>query len=358
MKISDIPLQIRENVKRGTVIPAHPMVLDADKNFDVRQQSALTRYYLDAGVGGIAIGVHTTQFEIRDPKYGLFAPVLTLASETVDDYCAKSGRSILKIAGVCGNTEQAVEEATFACETGFHACLLNLGGLKEENISELIVHCRAVADVMPIFGFYLQPIAGGRLLPFNFWKQFAEIDNILAIKIAPFNRYQTLDVVRAVCEAGKEKDIALYTGNDDSIVLDLLCEYKIETADGTKTVRIVGGLLGHWAVWTKKAVEMLEILHSITEKNAPVPAEILQLAGQVTDANAVLFDAANDFSGCIPGIHEVLRRQGLMKGIWCLDANQALSPGQSGEFDRIYRAYPEMNDDSFIKENLDRWLQD
>lgn len=358
MKISDIPLQIRENVKRGVVIPAHPMALDADRKFDVRQQRALTRYYLDAGVGGIAIGVHTTQFEIRDPKYALLNPVLTLASETVDEYCAKSGRSILKIAGVCGNTEQAVKEAAFANETGFHACLLNLGSLKEENLSELIAHCRAVAEIMPIFGFYLQPIAGGRLLSFDFWKQFAEIDNILAIKIAPFNRYQTLDVVRAVCEAGKEKDIALYTGNDDSILMDLLCEYKFGTGASAKTVRIVGGLLGHWAVWTKKAVEMLKMIHSITEKNAPVPSEILQLAGQVTDANAVLFDAANDFSGCIPGIHEILRRHGLLKGTWCLDANQTLSPGQSEEFDRIYRAYPEMNDDAFIKENLERWLQD
>lgn len=357
MKIKDIPSSILKNVKRGVVIPAHPMALDSNRKLDERHQRALTRYYLDAGVGGIAVGVHTTQFEIRKPEIGLYKPVLSLTSETIDDYCSQAGREVLKVAGVCGNTVQAVKESMVAQETGFHSCLLSLADLQDENIPELITHCREVSKVIPIIGFYLQPKAGGRFLSYRFWREFAEIENVLAIKIAPFNRYQTIDVVRAVCEAGREKDIALYTGNDDNIVVDLLTEYKFNSTSKTKSVRIVGGLLGHWAVWTKKAVELLEKIHSIMEKNEPVPAEMLVMSSQVTDANAAFFDAANDFAGCIPGIHEVLRRQGLMKGIWCLDSRQQLSPGQNEEIDRIYRAYPEMNDDSFVRENLDRWLK-
>jgi len=358
MGINDIPARIRDNVKRGVVIPAHPLALGADRKLDVRHQRALTRYYLDAGAGGVAVGVHTTQFEIRDPRIGLFEPVLSLASETIDDFCERTGREILKVAGVCGKTPQAVIEATLARDKGYHAGLLNLAALRDEDNPALLAHCREVSGVIPLVGFYLQPKAGGRLLSYEFWRGFADIENVLAIKIAAFDRYQTLDVVRAVCEAGRENDIALYTGNDDNIVPDLLCQYRFETASGTKSARIVGGLLGHWAFWTKGAIELLEHIHSITEKNAPVTADMLTLGGQVTDANAACFDAANGFAGCIPGINEMLRRQGLLQGRWCLDPNQELSPGQNEEIDRICRAYPAMNDDSFVRENLDRWLRD
>jgi hypothetical protein len=358
MKIKDIPLSIRESVKRGIVIPAHPLALDAERKFDIRHQRALTRYYIDAGAGGIAVGVHTTQFEIRKPEFGLYKPVLSLASETVDSCCTKKEREILKVAGVCGRTKQAVMEAMTALDMGFHASLLSLADLADEDIPALLAHCREISDIMPIIGFYLQPKAGGRILPYEFWLGFAEIENVFAIKIAPFDRYKTLDVVRAVCEVGREKDIALYTGNDDNIIIDLLSEYKFKTTSGIKSVRIVGGLLGHWAVWTKRAVKLLDTIHSVTDENKPIPPEMLIQAGNVTDANAALFDAANDFIGCIPGIHEVLRRQGLMKGRWCLDCNQELSVGQNEEIDRVYSAYPEMNDDSFIKENLEHWLRE
>jgi dihydrodipicolinate synthase/N-acetylneuraminate lyase len=358
MKIKDIPLPILEKVKRGVVIPAHPMALNANRKLDERHQRALTRYYIDAGVGGIAVGVHTTQFEIREPGISLYEPVLSLTSETVDDYCSQTGREILKVAGVCGKTKQAAKEAILARDTGFHACLLSLADLQDEDIPALLAHCRELSEIIPLVGFYLQPKAGGRILPYEFWREFAVIENVLAIKIAPFNRYQTIDVVRAVCEVGRENDIALYSGNDDNIVVDLVSEYEFKTISGMKTARIVGGLLGHWAVWTKKAVELLGEIHSITEKNVPIPAEMLRLAVQITDANAVIFDAANDFAGCIPGIHEVLRRQGLMKGRWCLNPGQELSAGQNEEIDRIYRVYPDLNDDSFIRENLDRWLND
>jgi dihydrodipicolinate synthase/N-acetylneuraminate lyase len=356
MKIEDIPSSLRQNVKCGIVIPAHPLALDDKRQLDVRHQRALTRYYLDSGAGGIAVGVHTTQFEIRKPEIGLYKDVLSLASETAGNYGVSTGRQVLRVAGICGKTRQAVQEARLARDLGFHAGLLSLADLPDEDIPALLAHCREVSAVMPIFGFYLQPKAGGRILPYEFWREFAEIENVLAIKIAPFNRYQTIDVVRAVCEAGREKEISLYTGNDDNIVQDLLSEYSFTTGSGKTSVRIVGGLLGHWAVWTKKAVELLERIRSITENNSPIPAGMLRLAGQVTDANAALFDAANDFAGCIPGIHEVLRRQGLMKGRWCLDPGQDMSPGQSKEIERIYRVYPDMNDDGFIQENLHRWL--
>jgi hypothetical protein len=358
MTIKDIPARILENVKRGIVIPAHPLALNADRKLDVRHQRALTRYYLDAGVGGMAVGVHTTQFEIREPRIGLFEPVLSLASETIDSFRERTGRGILKVAGICGKTSQAIKEATLARDNGYHVGLLNLSALRDEDNPALLAHCREVAGVIPLFGFYLQPKAGGRLLSYEFWRSFAEIENVLAIKIAAFDRYQTLDVVRAVCEAGRSGDIALYTGNDDNIILDLLCRYTFETPAGKRSTRIVGGLLGHWALWTRSAVELLDEIHSIIECDAPVPADMLVLAGQVTDANAACFDAANGFVGCIPGINEMLRRQGLMQGRWCLDPNQKLSPGQNDELDRISRAYPTQNDDSFVKKNLDRWLKD
>ena len=357
MKIEQIPADILDTIRKGTVIPAHPLALTSDRKLDVRHQRALTRYYIDAGAGGIAIGVHSTQFEIRDPRVGLFEPVLQLASRTIDEWCKVRGRSILKIAGVCGKTEQALREAGFARESGFHACLVSLGALASESLPALVSHCRQVSGVMPVIGFYLQPSVGGRILPYRFWREFADIDNVLAIKIAPFNRYQTLDVVRAVCEAGRESDITLYTGNDDNIVIDLLTEYRIQTPRVEKKLRIVGGLLGHWAVWTRKAVEQLEEIRTLRSCDAPIPPGMLTLAAEITDANAAFFDAANRFAGCIPGIHEVLRRQGLMEGTWCLNPGETLSPGQVEEIDRVYASYPHLNDDAFVREHVAEWSQ-
>ncbi|MBF0244902.1 MAG: dihydrodipicolinate synthase family protein, partial [Planctomycetes bacterium] len=269
----------------------------------------------------------------------------------------KRGRKILKVAGVCGPTGQALYEAGFARDQGFHAALLSLAAVADWEIDALIGHCRKIAEVMPIIGFYLQPAVGGRVLPYEFWRKFAGIGNVLAIKMAPFNRYQTLDVVRAVCDAGRGNDLTLYTGNDDNIVNDLLTEYRIESGAGTQSLRIRGGLLGHWCVWTRRAVELLDEIHEITEKGLAVPQEMMTRAIQVTDTNAAFFDPAHDFAGCIPGIHEVLRRQGLLQGTWCLNPAELLSPGQSEEIDRVYRAYPHLNDDDFVRSNLKTWLE-
>jgi hypothetical protein len=356
MKVDDIPKALLENVRRGMVIPAMPLALNHKRKFDERHQRALLRYYIDAGAGGIAVGVHSTQFEIRDPIIGLYEPVLSLAAETINSWCAKRGKAILKIAGVCGQENQARKEAEFARSAGYHACLLSLSAHDKEDVKTVARHCREIADIMPLVGFYLQPAVGGRILPYEFWREFAEMDNIVAIKIAPFNRYQTLDVVRAICDAGRERDIALYTGNDDNIVLDLLTEYVIETPSGTKSARMVGGLLGHWAVWTRRAVELLDEIHTMVKARAGVPRELLTRAAQITDCNAAIFDAANQFAGCIPGIHDVLRRQGLLSGTWCLNPDETLSPGQQEEIDRVYGAYPALNDDTFVRENLASWL--
>ncbi len=356
MKKCDIADDILKVVKRGTVIPAQPLALDENRMFDKKHQAALTKYYIDAGVGGIAVGVHSTQFEIRDPDIGLFEPVLAFTSKVIDDYCKQQGRQILKVAGVCGQTEQAIKEAEFVCSNGYHAALLSLSAFKDNSVEDMLKHCRTIASIMPIIGFYLQTSVGGRVLPYSFWREFCEIDNVLAIKMAPFNRYQTFDVVRAVCDAGKENGITLYTGNDDNIIVDLLTPYKITTNHGEVNIRIRGGLLGHWCVWTKKAVELLDEIHHITENNLPVPPELLQRNVEVTDMNAALFDSANKFAGCIPGIHEVLRRQGLLKGTWCLNPNEVLSVGQSDELDRVYSAYPHLNDDEFVKNNKKNWF--
>jgi dihydrodipicolinate synthase/N-acetylneuraminate lyase len=327
----------RSILQRGVVIPAHPLVLTANRQLDERRQRALSRYYIAAGVGGLAVGVHTTQFAIRDPRIDLFKPVLTLAAEEM------KGRPLVRIAGICGETKQAVAEAETLHALGYHAGLLSLAALRNATDDELISHCRSVAAVVPVIGFYLQPSVGGRMLPYSFWRRFAEIENVAAVKVAPFNRYQTLDVVRAVVESGRD-DIALYTGNDDNIVADLVTPVWNR--------RIVGGLLGHWSVWTKRAVELLEQCH-----NRPVSPELLRLGVEVTDANAAFFDAVNGFTGCIAGLHEVLRRQGLLEGIWCLDPCETLSPGQQAEIDRVYRAYPHLNDDEFVAAHLDGWLR-
>jgi len=336
------PAWVLAALREGIVIPAHPLALNAARKLDERRQIALTRYYQEAGAGGIAVGVHTTQFAIREPKHGLLRRVLELA---------KTAGMVL-IAGVCGHMEQALREAQLARELGYHAGLLSLGALQNAADDELIRHCDAVAREIALVGFYLQPAAGGRVLSFEFWKRFVEIPNVVAIKIAPFNRYQTFDVVRAVAGSGRASEIALYTGNDDAIVIDLLTEYSV----GATRLRIVGGLLGHWACWTRKAVELLQECKRVRESKA-VPASLLTLAAQVTDCNAAFFDAANNFAGCIPGIHEVLRRQGLLEGVWCLDPAEALSPGQADEITRVLRSYPHLNDDAFVAEHLASWLK-
>jgi dihydrodipicolinate synthase/N-acetylneuraminate lyase len=337
-------MRLREKLLSGQVIPAHPLALNIQRQLDERRQRALTRYYLAAGAGGIAVGVHTTQFAIRDRKFGLLEPVLALAADET------RGSDILKIAGVCGQRKQALYEAELAARLGYDAALLSLADLKQETIPQLLDHARAIATVIPIIGFYLQPAVGGRLLSYEFWRQFVEIENVVAIKIAPFNRYQTLDVVRALAQSGRGREIALYTGNDDNILNDLLTKFDF----GTEPLGIVGGLLGHWAVWTETAVSHF----ALAKKNSgPIPRALLTLAQQITDANSAIFDPAHNFQGCIPGIHEILRRQGLLEGRWCLDPEEELSPGQSAELDRVCGSYPHLRDDEFVQEHLDEWLR-
>jgi hypothetical protein len=337
-------MNVRERLAEGLVIPAHPLALTAARKLDERRQRALTRYYLAAGAGGVAVGVHTTQFAIRDPKIGLHQPVLELAMEEA------SKKDVVKVAGVSGPRHQAIKEAELARSLGYDAALLSLGGLNDLETDQLVEHAKAIAEIIPVIGFYLQPSVGGRLLSYEFWRKFSKIENVVAIKMAPFNRYQTIDVLRGVLDSGRAKDIALYTGNDDSILLDLLTRWNF----GGEPLRIVGGLLGHWAVWTSKAVEHL----ALAKQNGPqIPTDLLTLAQQITDANAAFFDPSHGFAGCIAGIHEVLRRQGLLEGIWCLDENECLSPGQSAEIDRVSKAYPHLSDDAFVRQHLDTWLR-
>ena len=371
---------LRAWLARGLVIPACPLALTADRRFDERHQRALIRYYADAGAGGLAVGVHTTQFAIHDPRVGLYQPVLELAAETILGYQSFCDDVSVKVAGLVGDTAQACREAALAVALGYDCGLLSLAALRDADDAALLAHCRAVAEIIPLFGFYLQPAVGGRVLPYSFWRRFAEIERVVAIKIAPFNRYQTLDVVRAVADSGRGGEIALYTGNDDHIVEDLLAEYqfgdvsKFHPATGAepaeaaalrqaqgaggaeRKLRIVGGLLGHWAVWTQRAAEIVAACHALPGGLAQgLPLRVL--ASQITDCNAALFDAAHNFAGCIAGIHEVLRRQGLLAGGWLLDPREDLSPGQAAEIDRVCAAYPHLNDDKFVSENLDRWLR-
>jgi dihydrodipicolinate synthase/N-acetylneuraminate lyase len=332
-----------------------PLALTAERRLDERRQRGLCRYYLAAGAGGLAVGVHTTQFAIRDPRHGLFRPVLALAAEEMARHEAAAGTVPVRIAGVCGGTAQAVAEAALARELGYHAGLLSLAALPDAGDDALLTHCRAVAETLPLVGFYLQPAVGGRVLSHRFWRRFVEIERVAAIKIAPFNRYETLDVVRAVAESGRD-DVALYTGNDDSIVLDLLTPYRFRVGGRLVERRIVGGLLGQWAVWTGRAVELLEECQDLVIGGGAVPAELLRRAAEITDASAAIFDAAHGFAGCIAGIHEVLRRQGLLEGTWCLDPQETLSPGQAEEIDRVCRAYPHLNDDAFVARRRAEWL--
>ena len=341
-------------IRAGCVIPAHPLALTEGRKLDERCQRALTRYYVAAGSGGIAVGVHTTQFAIRDPAFGLFRPVLELAAETARSSVPRLGSSsppFALIAGVVGRTRQAVTEAGEARSLGYHAALLSLAAMKGASTADLVSHCRSVADVMPLVGFYLQPAVGGIALPYEFWREFAEIPNVVAIKIAPFDRYRTIDVVRAVADSGRA-DIALYTGNDDNILADLVTPFTFGHAAPRY---IVGGLLGQWAVWTRRAVELLNRARAAADSDH-VPADLIRIGAALTDANAAVFDARNHFAGCIAGIHEVLRRQGLLRGIWCLDPAEGLSPGKSEELDRVMHAYPELTDDDFVATHRDTWL--
>ena len=352
--MSTIALSAREQLRSGVVIPAHPLALTAARMLDERRQRALTRYYVDAGAGGIAVGVHTTQFGIRETHHGLYRPVLELAAHTIHEMRAQRPRSFVMVAGLVGPTRQAVAEAEIALSYGYDAGLLSLGALQRASTAELLNHCRAVANVIPLFGFYLQPAVGGRVLDHAFWREFAEIPNVWAVKIAPFDRYRTMDVVRAIGESGRA-DIALYTGNDDHIVADLLTPFPA-VARGTAITRFMdGGLLGQWAVWTSTAVDLLTRIKAARAAGA-IDSGLLREGAALTDANAAIFDAANGFAGCIPGIHEVLRRQGLLGGTWCLDPRESLSPGQAEEIDRVYRAYPFLADDTFVAERLDAWL--
>ena len=342
--------QVLAALRKGVVIPAHPLALDADRKLDPRRQRALTRYYLDSGAGGLAVGVHTTQFAIREA--GLFEPVLELALRSAGEWVRWP---VVMIAGLAGHTAQAVNEAQIARDLGYHAGLLSVAALKGASEDELIAHAQAVAHELPLVGFYLQPAVGGLVLPVSFWRRFAAIENVVAIKIAPFNRYRTLDVVRGVVEAGAAERVTLYTGNDDHIVLDLVTPVTVATNGRATTVRIKGGLLGHWSVWVKTAVELLDRIHAAVA-GADVPRDLLALDSQITDCNAAIFDVANGFHGVIAGCHEILRRQGLLAGIWCLDPNETLGPGQKQEIDRVCSAYPHLNDDAFVRANLERWL--
>ena len=346
--------QVSKLLHEGTVIPALPLALTRERKFDERRQRALVRYYMAAGSGGLAVGVHSTQFAIRDKDVRLFEPVLRIAMEEMTTGGAP--QPFIKIAGICGPTEQALNESKLATSLGYDLGLLSMGGLDTYSEEQLLDRARAVGEIIPLFGFYLQPSVGGRVFSYKFWDEFVNIPQVKAVKIAPFNRYFSLDVVRAVCSSPRVDDIALYTGNDDNIVVDLLTTFKFQVEGKVVEKSIVGGLLGHWAVWTQKAVALLEEIKAVRQGDQ-IPKELLRRAAEVTDANAAFFDSANGFAGCIPGIHEVLRRQGILQGTWCLDPKEVLSPGQLEEIDRVYEAYPHLHDDEFVSENLAKWLK-
>lgn len=353
MEIANLPANVRKLIADGTAIPAHPLALNAKRVLDHRRQRALSRYYIDAGSGGLAVGVHTTQFEIREA--GLYGPVLELAAQTASDW---TKRPLAMIAGVAGKTEQAAAEAATALALGYHAVLVSPGAFQNGSEDELIAHCRTISEIMPIIGFYLQPAVGGRVLSVDFWQKFATLDNVIAIKIAPFHRHRTIDVVRGVIAANAEDRVTLYTGNDDHIVADLLLPFSHQRNGEDVTLRIVGGLLGQWSVWTKAAVDLHARCRAAVQANADLPADLLALDSQMTDINAAVFDVANDFAGVIAGCHEILHRQGLLDGIWCLDPSETLSPGQAEELTRVTRDYPHLTDDAFVAANLERWLDD
>jgi dihydrodipicolinate synthase/N-acetylneuraminate lyase len=344
---------LRERLLSGLVIPAHPLALTAARTLDERRQTALTRYYCAAGAGGVAVGVHTTQFQIRDPGVGLLQPVLELAAAALREHEAAGGAPLVRVAGVCGDTAQAAAEASLARELGYDVGLLSLAALRDATLDGLVAHCAHVAEELPLFGFYLQPAVGGRVLDYAFWRRFLEIEAVVGIKVAPFDRYRTVEVARALADSGRAGDVALYTGNDDSIVADLLADYDF----GGRRVRFAGGLLGQWATWTARAVEVLDATKRSRATAGSETRELITLGQQLTDANAALFDARNAYHGCIAGIHEALRRQGLLAGIWCLDPEEGLSAGQAEEIDRVFATYPQLRDDAFVAANLDTWLR-
>jgi len=347
---------VQQQIRSGIVIPAHPLALTDNRKLDERHQCALSRYYHAAGAQGMAIGVHTTQFEIRLPQHGLLKPVLELGAETVADRDRATGRKTVLIAGICGETNQAVQEASQARDLGYHIGMVSLAALSHASDDQLIAHCTAIASEIPIFGFYLNPAIGGRELSREFWQRLAEIPNLMGVKVAPFDRYQSLDVIRAIAESGRSNEIALYTGNDDTIMLDLLTEYSFPCGNESVRLRIVGGLLGHWACWTRRAVELLQTCQA-TWKAPSLSPELLTLAMQVTDCNAALFDSRNGFRGCTAGIHYALQQQGLLANIYCLDPEIGLSPGQQAEIDRVRTIYPHLVDNEFVQEHLDEWLK-
>jgi dihydrodipicolinate synthase/N-acetylneuraminate lyase len=347
---NELDPRIRQLIDEGTVIPAHPLALNAERKLDARRQRALTRYYIDAGAGGLAVGVHTTQFAIRD--IGLYEPVLRNAAETAREW---TDRPLVMVAGLAGPTEQALPEARLALRFGYHAGLLSLGAMRDASTRDIVEHCRAIAKEIPLIGFYLQPAVGGRELGMDFWTAFAAIDNVVGIKVAPFNRYRTLDVFKGVVAAGAAERIALYTGNDDHIVLDLSLPFDIRHDGKTHRLEFRGGLLGHWSVWTKSAVALFERCRA-AKTAGRIDQDLLALDARVTDCNAAFFDVANNFHGCIAGCHEVLRRQGLLEGIWCLDPRESLSAGQAEEINRVTREHSDLADDAFVAANLQRWL--
>ncbi|MBK8279063.1 MAG: dihydrodipicolinate synthase family protein [Saprospiraceae bacterium] len=350
MSLNKMDAAIKSILHKGVVIPAHPLALNQNLTLDIRRQRLLTQYYIASGAGGVAVGVHTTQFEIRDPSINLLEPVLKTASEEISNHASGP---FIKIAGICGPTGQALLEAELATKHGYHLGLVSNGGLNEYTEAQLIKRTALIADIIPVFGFYLQPAVGGRVLSYDFWRDFVEIPGVQAIKIAAFNRYQTLDVVRAVCYSSRRDEIALYSGNDDNIVADLLTPYRFMIHGEKYEKRMVGGLLGHWAVWTKAAVSLLEEIKTCIQHQYNGVEKLLALGVAVTDMNAAIFDAPHAFSGCIPGIHEVLRRQGLIQGTWSLNPKEVLSSGQLAEIDRVYQDYPHLTDDDFVRSFLD-----
>jgi dihydrodipicolinate synthase/N-acetylneuraminate lyase len=354
--LPQLPKAIKKALHEGQVIPAHPLALDKNYRFDEERQRILTRYYLAAGCGGLAVGVHTTQFEIREQKVALYRPVLELASREIDQYVMKNRRPVIKIAGAMGRTSQAVREAQTARELGYHAVLLSLAAFKDSTNKVVLQHCREISQVMPLVGFYLQPSVGGRVLDRDFWQGFAEIENVVAIKIAPFNTYRTLDVLTGVAHSGRNRDIALYTGNDDHIVLDLMTSFSIATPSGKVNLRIVGGLLGHWAVWAHSAVRILEKIKRWRNGETGLTPSLLTLAAKVTDCNAAFFDVAHDFRGCIVGLHYVLQKQGILRSMHTLDPAITLQKSQKAAIDKVYHIYPELADDDFVKKNLEKWF--
>jgi len=352
-----VPAPKLELIRAGTVIPATPLALDSKLRFDERRQRALLRYYIDAGAGGVAVGMHFTQFEIRRPGIDLYEPVMRLCGEEMDRLAKSRGREVIKVAGINGPTDSAVKQAELAAELGYDVGIVSLAVFKDALDQELIHHVRQIANVIPVFGFYLLTEVGGIYLSYRFWRELVEIDNLIGIKIAPFDRYGTIDVVRALYDSGREDRITLYTGNDDSILYDLVTPFAFGGGGG-RTIEIKGGLLGQWGCWTKRAVELLDRVKAWRASGEPLPREMLTLSAQITDANAAVFDAPHEFAGSIPGVHEVLRRQGLLEGTWTLKPDEVLAPGQAEEIERVCRAYPHLTDDAFVAENLERWLNE